>query len=162
MTDFAPRSEWTDDQLGKVLQSRPSGPDGRRSRLLRARVLSRCSAQTAASPSFDLALWTPTSNTTESDSGSINEGAILSGFVVNSSGKGVFVRVDRSQSARVFPRNLADEFVQDVAKEFPRGRLVAGRVLSVTASKPSKNKPANRQAGLRVEMTLKPSQVSLC
>ena len=63
----------------------------------------------------------------------VQTGALLTGFVGNSSARGVFVRVSRELTARVFPRNLADKFVDDVATAFRRGRLVAGRVLSVTS-----------------------------
>jgi ribosomal protein S1 len=100
-----------------------------------------------------------------STSDAIVEGALLTGFVANASARGVFVRVSRSLTARVFPRNLADHFIKNVSDEFPRGKLVAGRVITVRTSsvkgkrQKSKNK-SPKSANLRVELTLKPSEVA--
>ena len=209
VTDVRTRSDWIDDQLGRLLElvesdtvvagkqggekpgrKRKSAGDAKspthRSRslhLIRARVVGLCTKEGTKSDSYDLALWRQNDNvegknataSTEATSNNeisvsdVHEGALLTGFVANASGRGVFVRISRDLTARVFPRNLADGFVEDVTKAFPRGRLVAGRVLSVASTAAGRQKNGKKRANpkkeqgvkdLKVEMTLKPSAVA--
>ena len=56
------------------------------------------------------------------------------------------VRIARGVTARVYLRHLANVFVKDVAVAFPKGKLVAGKVLEVKDG--------------RVQLSLKPSHVT--
>ncbi|KAF0686374.1 Aste57867_21818 [Aphanomyces stellatus] len=55
-------------------------------------------------------------------------GALVSGYVAAVTAGGCFVRLSRSQTARVLLRDLSDDFIKDPAAVFPPGTLVAGRV----------------------------------
>ena len=175
VSDIRHRADWIDDQLGRLLEVAAQNDEGTNSankrrpvHFVRARVISECKKADTKAGAFDLALWRPPTNADEEaieheiPQSTIQEGALLSGFVVNSSSSGVFVRVSRTLTARVFPRNLADGYVDNVEKQFPRGRLVVGRVLSVTeeGSNSKRNKKASTSRRLRVEMTLKSSAVT--
>lgn len=50
-------------------------------------------------------------------------------YVVDTGKSGCFVRLDGSVPGRVLLKLLSDGFVADPSKEFPAGRLVAGKVL---------------------------------
>ncbi|XP_004514152.1 rRNA biogenesis protein RRP5 [Cicer arietinum] len=73
---------------------------------------------------------------------------VVKGYVKVVSPKGCFVLLSRKIEARVLLSNLSDQYVTDLEKEFPVGKLVIGRVVSV---EPLSN---------RVEVTLKTSTVS--
>ena len=60
-------------------------------------------------------------------------GAVVSGFVVSSGPKGVFVRIARGLSARVGLSQLSDQYLRDPARVFPTGRLVTGVVTAAAA-----------------------------
>ena len=49
----------------------------------------------------------------------------------NTSGKGCFLRLSHSVTGHVLMKDLSDEFIDDPAAEFPLGKLVHARVLSV-------------------------------
>ncbi|KAF3441966.1 hypothetical protein FNV43_RR15882 [Rhamnella rubrinervis] len=68
---------------------------------------------------------------------------LVQGYVKNISSKGCFILLSRKLDARIRLSNLSDGFVDDPGKEFPLGKLVTGRVLSV--------EPLSK----RVEVTLK-------
>ncbi|KAL9251634.1 rRNA biogenesis protein RRP5-like protein [Drosera capensis] len=69
----------------------------------------------------------------------------VKGYVKNVSSKGCFIMLARNIDAKVLLGNLCDGFVKDPIKEFPVGKLVEGKVLSVDPS------------SKRVEVTLKTS-----
>lgn len=73
---------------------------------------------------------------------------VVKGYVKTVSPKGCFIVLSRKIEARILLSNLSDQFVTDLVKEFPVGKLVIGRVVSV---EPLSN---------RVEVTLKTSTVS--
>ena len=75
-------------------------------------------------------------------------GAVVKGFVASTgAGKGCFVRLRHDVVGRVLLKDLADKFVQDPSAEFPPGKLVAAKVLSVDA------------ASQLVNLSLRPSAV---
>ncbi|PON46626.1 Polyribonucleotide nucleotidyltransferase [Parasponia andersonii] len=67
----------------------------------------------------------------------------IQGYVKNVTPKGCFIFLSRKLDAKVLISNLSDGFVDDPVKEFPVGKLVTGRILSV--------EPLSK----RVEVTLK-------
>ena len=75
-------------------------------------------------------------------------GALVSGYVVSSGPKGVFLRCARGLTARVLLRLLSDDFVGQPAGSFPPGRLATGVVTAADA-------PAGR-----LEMSLRRSDVA--
>ena len=68
------------------------------------------------------------------------EGSIVRGFVSNTSGKGCFLRLSHAVTGHVLMKDLSDEFIDDPAAEFPMGKLVHARVLSVDQVLKSSNK----------------------
>ncbi|CAK8570928.1 unnamed protein product [Lathyrus sativus] len=73
---------------------------------------------------------------------------VVKGYVKIVSPKGCFILLSRKIEARVLLSNLSEQFVTNLVEEFPVGKLVTGRVVSV---EPLSN---------RVEVTLKTSTVS--
>ncbi|KAF4369032.1 hypothetical protein F8388_013361 [Cannabis sativa] len=67
----------------------------------------------------------------------------IQGYVKNVTPKGCFIFLSRRLDAKILLSNLSDGFVDDPVKEFPIGKLVTGRILSV--------EPLSK----RVEVTLK-------
>ncbi|KAF8085254.1 hypothetical protein N665_0674s0019 [Sinapis alba] len=67
----------------------------------------------------------------------------IEGYVKNTMSKGCFIMLSRTVDAKVLLSNLCDTFVKDPEKQFPVGKLVTGRVLTV--------EPLSK----RVEVTLK-------
>ncbi|XP_044501490.1 rRNA biogenesis protein RRP5 [Mangifera indica] len=67
----------------------------------------------------------------------------VQGYVKNVTSKGCFILLSRKLDAKIRLSNLSDGFVESPDKEFPIGKLVVGRVLSV--------EPLSK----RVEVTLK-------
>lgn len=67
----------------------------------------------------------------------------VQGYVKNVTSKGCFILLSRKLDAKILVSNLSDGYVEDLEKEFPIGKLVSGRVLSV--------EPLSK----RVEVTLK-------
>jgi rRNA biogenesis protein RRP5 len=55
----------------------------------------------------------------------------VNGYVRTSSKSGVFVTLGRKVSARVVLKDLSDKFVADIAKSYPPGKLVQGRITAV-------------------------------
>ena len=78
------------------------------------------------------------------------EGSVVKGYVVGTSTKGCFVRLARGVTARVMIKDLMDGFVKSPTEAFPIGKLVAGRVLKVSAE---------GKDGPKVDMSLRPSVV---
>lgn len=70
---------------------------------------------------------------------------VVQGYVKNVTSKGCFIMLSRKLDAKVLLSNLSDGYVESPEKEFPIGKLVAGRVLSV--------EPLSK----RIEVTLKTS-----
>lgn len=68
---------------------------------------------------------------------------IVHGYVKHVTSKGCFILLSRKLDAKVLISNLSDGYVDDLEKDFPLGKLVIGRVLSV--------EPLSK----RVEVTLK-------
>ncbi|KAJ4970564.1 hypothetical protein NE237_003663 [Protea cynaroides] len=56
---------------------------------------------------------------------------VIKGYVKNVTSKGCFITLSRKIDAKVLLSNLSDGFVKNPEKEFPIGKLVNGRVLSV-------------------------------
>ncbi|KAK7278792.1 hypothetical protein RJT34_23828 [Clitoria ternatea] len=73
---------------------------------------------------------------------------IVKGYVKSVTPKGCFILLSRKVDAKILISNLSDHYVKDPEKEFPVGKLVTGRVLSV---EPLSN---------RVEVTLRTSKDS--
>ncbi|XP_062112321.1 rRNA biogenesis protein RRP5 isoform X2 [Humulus lupulus] len=67
----------------------------------------------------------------------------IQGYVKNVTSKGCFIFLSRKLDAKILLSNLSDGFVDDPVKEFPVGKLVTGKILSV--------EPLSK----RVEVTLK-------
>jgi len=67
----------------------------------------------------------------------------VKGYVKNVTPKGCFIMLSKNLDAKILLGNLSDGYVQDPAKEFPVGKLVTGKILSV--------EPLSK----RVEVTLK-------
>ncbi|KAK7392757.1 hypothetical protein VNO78_21204 [Psophocarpus tetragonolobus] len=77
----------------------------------------------------------------------LHPGMIVKGYIKNVTPKGCFISLSRKIDAKILLSNLSDQYVQVPEKEFPIGKLVIGRVISV---EPLSN---------RVEVTLKTSTV---
>ncbi|XP_057422928.1 rRNA biogenesis protein RRP5 [Lotus japonicus] len=73
---------------------------------------------------------------------------VVKGYVKSVTPKGCFIILSRKIDARILIPNLSDQYIEDPEKEFPVGKLVIGRVISV--------EPLSK----RVEVTLKTSTVS--
>ncbi|XP_022966127.1 rRNA biogenesis protein RRP5 [Cucurbita maxima] len=67
----------------------------------------------------------------------------VQGYVKNVSPKGCFILLSRGLEAKILLSNLSDGYVKDPEKEFPVGKIVRGRILSL--------EPLSK----RVEVTLK-------
>jgi ribosomal protein S1 len=78
-------------------------------------------------------------------------GTKVSGFIINTSAKGCFVRLSQAVTARVQLSELSDRYVAEPATSFPPGRLVTGKVTSSSAADDSSIR--------RVDLTLKKSIV---
>ncbi|XWS56135.1 hypothetical protein CRYUN_Cryun09bG0060500 [Craigia yunnanensis] len=72
----------------------------------------------------------------------------IQGYVKNIIPKGCFILLSRKLDAKILLSNLSDGYIDDPKKEFPIGKLVAGRVLAV--------EPLSK----RVEVTLKKSNTN--
>ncbi|CAA3014339.1 rRNA biogenesis RRP5 [Olea europaea subsp. europaea] len=72
----------------------------------------------------------------------------VQGYVKNVTPKGCFIMLSRNVDAKILLSNLSDGYVKDLENEFPVGRLVIGKVLSVD--------PLSK----RVEVTLKTSSAT--
>ena len=59
----------------------------------------------------------------------------MKGYVRSVSPAGVFVCLSDSITARIRLSNLADSFVEDPKADFPEGRLVQGKVISIAGDK---------------------------
>ncbi|KAL7134052.1 hypothetical protein ABFS83_11G001300 [Erythranthe nasuta] len=70
---------------------------------------------------------------------------VVQGYVKNVSSKGCFIMLSRKIDARILISKLSDNFVENPENEFPIGKLVVGKVLSV--------EPLSK----RVEVTLRTS-----
>lgn len=70
---------------------------------------------------------------------------VVQGYVKNISSRGCFITISRKIDAKVLLSNLSDGYVEKPEEEFPIGKLVTGKVLSV--------EPLSK----RVEVTLKTS-----
>ncbi|KAJ3670185.1 hypothetical protein LUZ60_010509 [Juncus effusus] len=55
------------------------------------------------------------------------------GYVKNVTPKGCFIMLSRNIDARILISHLSDEYIENPEKEFPIGKLVLGRVVSVEA-----------------------------
>lgn len=75
----------------------------------------------------------------------LQRGMVVQGYVKNVSSKGCFISLSRNLDAKILISNLSDGFIDDPVKEFPIGKLVTGRVLSV------------EHLSKRIEVTLKSS-----
>lgn len=64
-----------------------------------------------------------------------SEGQIIKGYVVGVSKRGCFIRITSRVMGRCMLKNLSDGFVHDVQKQFPVGKVVAGRISSVNAER---------------------------
>lgn len=74
---------------------------------------------------------------------------LVQGYVKNVSSKGCFILLSREIDAKILISNLSDGYVDNPVKDFPVGKLVVGRILSV--------EPLSK----RVEVTLKTSSGSI-
>lgn len=55
----------------------------------------------------------------------------MRGFVIQTSRRGCFVRLAKDVTGLVLLKDLSDDFVDDPSGEFPPGKLVHARVLTV-------------------------------
>ncbi|CAM8884492.1 unnamed protein product [Rhodiola kirilowii] len=78
----------------------------------------------------------------------VHPGMAVQGYVKNTMPKGCFIMLSRKLDAKILLSNLSSGFVEDLNKEFPIGKLVTGRVVSV--------EPQSK----RVEVTLKTTDAS--
>lgn len=70
---------------------------------------------------------------------------VVKGYVKNVTSRGCFIMISRTVDAKILLSNLSDGFIENPEKEFPVGKLVIGRLISV--------EPLSK----RVEVTLKTS-----
>ncbi|KAL9999138.1 putative suppressor of forked, tetratricopeptide-like helical domain superfamily [Helianthus debilis subsp. tardiflorus] len=56
---------------------------------------------------------------------------VIEGYVKNVTPKGCFIMLSRKLDAKILISNLSDDFVSNLEEEFPIGKLVTGRVLSL-------------------------------
>ncbi|XP_073261303.1 rRNA biogenesis protein RRP5 isoform X2 [Populus alba] len=70
---------------------------------------------------------------------------VVQGYVKNVSSKGCFISLSRKLDAKILLSNLSEGYIDDPEKEFPIGKLLTGRVLSV------------EHLSKRIEVTLKSS-----
>lgn len=63
------------------------------------------------------------------DIGDVKFNMVVSGYVKNTSESGCFVSLNRNLAARVKICDLSDLFIKDWKAEFPKGKLVEGRIL---------------------------------
>ncbi|KAK9723955.1 hypothetical protein RND81_05G036900 [Saponaria officinalis] len=73
----------------------------------------------------------------------LQPGMVVKGYVKSVTPKGCFILLSRNIDAKILLGNLSDGYIKDPAKEFPAGKLVTGKILSV--------EPLSK----RVEVTLK-------
>ncbi|WCJ34083.1 rRNA biogenesis protein RRP5 [Euphorbia peplus] len=73
----------------------------------------------------------------------LHPNSVVQGYVKAVTAKGCFILLSRKIDARILISHLSDEFIKNPEKEFPTGKLVIGRVVSV--------EPLSK----RVEVTLK-------
>ncbi|KAK1282151.1 hypothetical protein QJS10_CPB22g01233 [Acorus calamus] len=73
----------------------------------------------------------------------LHRGMTVQGYVKSVTPKGCFVMLSRNIDARILLSNLSNGFIENLAEEFPVGKLINGRVSFVDAS------------SKRVELTLK-------
>ncbi|XP_014514109.1 rRNA biogenesis protein RRP5 [Vigna radiata var. radiata] len=78
----------------------------------------------------------------------LNLDMIVKGYIKNVTPKGCFIMLSRKIDAKILLSNLSHEYVKEPEKEFPVGKLVSGRVISV--------EPLSK----RVEVTLRTSTVT--
>ncbi|KAG8646904.1 rRNA biogenesis protein RRP5 isoform X3 [Manihot esculenta] len=57
--------------------------------------------------------------------------SVVQGYVKNVTSKGCFIMLSRKIDAKILLSNLSNEYIDNPEKEFPIGRLVVGRVLTV-------------------------------
>ncbi len=62
--------------------------------------------------------------------GACTVGAVVSGFVVSSGKKGVFVRIARGATARVGLSQLSEQYLRNPSRVFPCGKLVTGVIVA--------------------------------
>ncbi|KAI8869151.1 hypothetical protein GQ42DRAFT_156453 [Ramicandelaber brevisporus] len=77
----------------------------------------------------------------------VKPGSIVQGYVKTVSSNGCFVSIGRNVVARVKISELSDVYVKDYAQQFPAGKFVRGRIVSIDT------------AGGKIEMTLRQSQL---
>ncbi|KAI7736982.1 hypothetical protein M8C21_005395 [Ambrosia artemisiifolia] len=61
----------------------------------------------------------------------LNPDMVIEGYVKNITPKGCFIMLSRKLDAKILISNLSDDFVSNPEEEFPIGKLVTGRVLSL-------------------------------
>lgn len=59
------------------------------------------------------------------------EGSVVQAYVANASTKGCFLRLSSSVTGQVLMKDISDSYVSDPASEFPVGKLVSARLMSV-------------------------------
>uniref|UniRef100_A0A7S2H4N6 S1 motif domain-containing protein n=2 Tax=Octactis speculum TaxID=3111310 RepID=A0A7S2H4N6_9STRA len=74
-------------------------------------------------------------------------GDVVRGFVLATNGNGCFIQVTKGLTGRVQLKDLADRFIKNPEMEFPSGKLVMGKVKSLSGD------------GRRLDLTLRPSVV---
>lgn len=80
---------------------------------------------------------------------------VIQGYVKNVTSKGCFIVLSRKLDAMILLSNLSDKYVEKLEEEFPVGKLVTGRVLSVEPLSKRVQvtlKTSNRNAGPKSEI----------
>ncbi|XP_019053357.1 PREDICTED: rRNA biogenesis protein RRP5 isoform X2 [Nelumbo nucifera] len=86
----------------------------------------------------------------------IHPNMAVKGYVKNVTSKGCFIMLSRKIDAKILLSNLSDGFIENPEEEFPVGKLVSGKVLSV--------EPLSKrvEVTLRTENTSSASKIDMC
>jgi rRNA biogenesis protein RRP5 len=85
------------------------------------------------------------------------EGSLVQGFVCNVSASGCFIRLAHDLTGVCLLKELSDTFVHNPKEQFPVGKLVQARVLSVSASASSEQ--THTQHTHNIKLSLKTSAI---
>ena len=87
-------------------------------------------------------------------------GELAHAFVIESNKKGCFVRLSRSIEGRIALKELCDGFLSDPPASFPRGRLVVGKVKSISDPKKRTDVSGARKIKKLVDLDLRESVIA--
>jgi ribosomal protein S1 len=87
------------------------------------------------------------------------EGSLVQGFVCNVSASGCFIRLAHDLTGVCLLKELSDTFVHNPKEQFPVGKLVQARVLSVSASASASSEQTHTQQTHNIKLSLKTSAI---